>query len=41
LVYLETPTRLSKQEEDLLRRLAELGGAKVNPKKRRFFARNK
>ena len=41
LVYLETPTRLSKQEEDLLRRLAELGGAKVSPKKRRFFARNK
>lgn len=40
VVYIETPTRLSKEEEDLLRRLAELEGARVAPKKRRFFSRD-
>lgn len=40
VVYIETPTRLSKEEEDLLRRLAELEGTRVAPKKRRFFSRD-
>ncbi|MCX5861516.1 MAG: molecular chaperone DnaJ [Deltaproteobacteria bacterium] len=41
VVYIETPTRLSKEEENILRRLAELEGTKVTPQKRRFFLREK
>jgi molecular chaperone DnaJ len=41
VVYIEVPTKLSVEEEDLLRRLADLEGARVTPKKKRFFSRNK
>ncbi len=40
-MYIETPRKVSKEEEELLRRLAELEGVKVNTKKRGFFSRNK
>jgi len=40
ILYIETPTKLSKEEEDLLRRLAEIEGSKVSPKKKGFFMRN-
>ncbi|MBI5571303.1 MAG: molecular chaperone DnaJ [Desulfomonile tiedjei] len=39
VVYIETPKKVDKQVEDLLRQLAELEGAKVTPGKRSFFAR--
>jgi molecular chaperone DnaJ len=39
VVYVETPKKVDKQVEDLLRQLAELEGAKVTPAKRSFFAR--
>jgi len=39
VVYIETPTHLSKEQEDLLRELAELEGSKVAPKKKGFFSR--
>lgn len=41
IVYIETPTKLSKEEEELLRRLAELEGVKVASKKKGFFSRNR
>jgi len=41
VVYIETPTRLNKEQEELLRRLADLEGVKVASKKRGFFSRNK
>jgi molecular chaperone DnaJ len=41
IVYIETPTKLSKEEEELLRRLADLEGVKVTSKKKGFFSRNK
>jgi len=40
ILYIETPTKLSKDEENLLRRLAEIEGSKVSPKKKGFFLRN-
>ncbi|HMK35599.1 MAG TPA: molecular chaperone DnaJ [Desulfomonilaceae bacterium] len=40
VVYIETPRRVGKEEEELLRRLAELEGAKITPKKRGFFSRS-
>ncbi|MGC8906097.1 MAG: molecular chaperone DnaJ [Desulfomonilaceae bacterium] len=40
ILYIETPTKLSKEEENLLRRLAEIEGSKVSPKKKGFFMRN-
>jgi molecular chaperone DnaJ len=40
IVYIETPSKISKEQEELLRRLAELEGAKVTPKKKGFFSRN-
>jgi len=41
VVYIETPTKISKEQEELLRRLAELEGVNVAPKKKGFFSRNK
>lgn len=41
VVYIETPRKLSKEQEELLRRLAQIEGVKVNPKKRGFFSRSK
>ena len=41
VVYIETPKRVSKEHEDILRRLAELEGAKVTPQKRGFFSRKR
>jgi molecular chaperone DnaJ len=41
VVYVETPTKLNKESEELLRRLAEIEGSRVTPKKRSFFSRNK
>lgn len=41
VVYIETPKRVSKEHEDILRRLAELEGAKVTPEKRGFFSRKR
>lgn len=40
LVYIETPKRLTKEHEQILRQLAEIEGAKVTPKRRRFFSRS-
>jgi len=39
IVGIETPRRLAKEEEELLRQLADLEGVKVAPKKRHFFSR--
>ena len=36
VVYIDVPRQIGKEEEDLLRRLAELEGANVAPKKRHF-----
>ncbi len=41
VVYIEVPQTLSKEEEELLRRLAEVEGVNVAAKKKRFFSRNK
>jgi molecular chaperone DnaJ len=41
VVYIETPKKISKEQEELLRRLAEIEGAKITPKKKGFFSRNK
>jgi molecular chaperone DnaJ len=41
VTYIETPTKLGKEEEGLLRQMAELEGAKVTPKKKGFFSRKK
>jgi len=41
VVYIETPKKVSKEQEDILRRLAELEGAKVTPHKRGLFSRKK
>ncbi len=41
VVYIETPQKVSREEEELLRRLAEIEGVKVTPKKRSFFSRKK
>ena len=39
VVYIETPEHLNKETEELLRKLAELEGSNVTPKKKGFFAR--
>jgi molecular chaperone DnaJ len=39
VAYIETPKKIGKEEEDLLRRLAELENAEVAPKKRSIFSR--
>lgn len=39
VVYVEIPTKLTKDQEDLLRQLAEIEGVKVTPKKRGIFSR--
>jgi molecular chaperone DnaJ len=39
ITYIETPRKISKQEEELLRSLAELEGAQVTPKKKSIFSR--
>ncbi len=39
VVYIQTPQQLSKEEEELIRRLAEIEGAKVTQKKKSFFSR--
>lgn len=39
IAYIKTPTKVSKEEENLLRQLAELEGARVTPKKKSFFSR--
>lgn len=41
LVYIDVPAKLADEEEDLLRQLAELEGARVAPKKKGFFSRKK
>jgi len=41
IVYVETPKDLSKEHEDVLRKLAEIEGSKVTPRKRGFFSRKK
>lgn len=41
VVYIQTPNKLTKEQEELIRKLAEIEGAKVTPKKRSFFSRNK
>ncbi|MEW6140012.1 MAG: molecular chaperone DnaJ [Thermodesulfobacteriota bacterium] len=41
VVYVQIPTKLGKEEEALLRQLAELEGSHVTPKKKGFFSRNK
>lgn len=39
VTYIETPNKVGKEEEDLLRRLAELEGVEIAPKKRSIFSR--
>ncbi len=39
VTYIETPKSISKEEENLLRSLAELNGSKVTAKKKSFFSR--
>jgi molecular chaperone DnaJ len=39
IAYIKTPSKLSKEEESLLRQLAELEGSRVTPKKKSFFSR--
>ncbi|MFH1115949.1 MAG: molecular chaperone DnaJ [Pseudomonadota bacterium] len=41
VAYIETPKKLGREEEELLRKLAELEGAKVGSKKKGFFSRKK
>jgi molecular chaperone DnaJ len=41
VAYIETPTKLSKDQEGLLRQLAELDGSRVTHKKKSFFSRSK
>jgi molecular chaperone DnaJ len=41
VVYIETPKRLTSEQEELLRRLAALEGSRVTEKKRSFFSRKK
>jgi molecular chaperone DnaJ len=41
IVYIETPSKLSKEEEEVLRRLAEIEGVKVTAKKKGLFSRGK
>jgi molecular chaperone DnaJ len=41
VVFIKTPSKLSAEEEQLLRRLAEIEGSTVAPKKKRFFSRGK
>ncbi len=41
VVYVETPRHLSKEMEELLRKMAELEGSQVTPKKKGFFSRRK
>lgn len=41
VVYIETPKDLSKDHEEILRKLAEIEGVRVTPKKRGFFSRKK
>jgi len=41
VVYIETPKSLTGEQEELLRRLADIEGAKVVRKKRGLFSRNK
>jgi molecular chaperone DnaJ len=40
-VYIETPRKVSKEEEALLRQLAQIEGAKVAPQKKSLFSRGK
>jgi len=39
VVYIETPKKVSKEQEEILRRLAELEGAKVTAQKKGLFSR--
>lgn len=41
VVYVETPKKLSKQQENLLRQLAELEGVSVTPKRGGLFSKRK
>ncbi len=41
VVYIRTPTKVAKDEEELLRRLAEIEGVDVTPQKKGFFSRKK
>jgi molecular chaperone DnaJ len=41
IVYIQTPNKLTKEQEELIRRLAEIEGTQVSPKKRGFFSRTK
>ncbi|MDA8405320.1 MAG: molecular chaperone DnaJ [Deltaproteobacteria bacterium] len=41
VVYIQTPKELTQEQEDLLRRLAEIEGSQVTAKKKGFFSRKK
>jgi molecular chaperone DnaJ len=41
VVYVETPKQLNKEMEELLRKMAQLEGSSVTPKKKGFFSRRK
>jgi molecular chaperone DnaJ len=41
MVVVETPTHLTKRQEELLRELAELDGKNVSPRRRSFFEKLK
>ncbi len=41
VLVIRTPVKISKEEEELLRRLAEIEGVEVTPKKKGLFSRRK
>ncbi len=41
VAYIDTPNKVTKEQEELLRNLAELEGAEVAPEKKRLFSRKK
>jgi molecular chaperone DnaJ len=41
IVYIAVPKKVNKQQEQILRQLAEVEGSKVTPKKKGFFSRGK
>jgi molecular chaperone DnaJ len=41
VVYIDVPAKVSAEQEDILRKLAEIEGSNVKPKKKSLFSRNK
>jgi molecular chaperone DnaJ len=41
VVYIDVPAKVSAEQEGILRKLAEIEGSNVKPKKKSLFSRNK